>query len=340
MNVAALIDKLSGDQSAVEHVLESIGCYPIRFDHTRQQFRFARDGGTNASSVVLDLNTLRFYCFSTNQKGNLISLTMQRRNCSFVDAMRYILALLGWESAELTMNVQKPFGGFFSSVHKAMENPEDALPVYDEQILQPYLNKYNLRFLNDGIDFQTQARFQVGYDIYSDRITVPEWTMDGRLCGIMGRANDANTPHEYRWLPIIPCSRSLTLYGYHRKYAEIQKRRTVLLFESEKAVMQCAAMFNHNALAVCGCRISDVQARYIKALRTNKIVVCFDEGLAEDQVRTECERLKIDNPFLKNQIGYVWDADGQILKHGEKQNAADMGHEKCKYLLHHNIKWL
>ena len=340
MNVAVLTDKISGDKQAVEQVLESIGCYPLHYDAAKRQFRFARDGGSNPSSVVLDLDTLRFYCFSNNQKGNLISLTMQRKGITFPTALHYIANLLNVHTSEWDYEVQKPFGGFFSNVHKAISTPEDAIPTYDRSILQPYLGRFNLRFLHDGIDFMTQKEFDVGYDVMSNRITVPQWTVDGELCGIMGRSNDPEIPHEYRWIPLLPCSRSLTVYGFHQNYETIQKRRSVLIFESEKAVMQCAAMQNKNAIAMCGCHISDTQAKYVQALRANQIVVCFDEGLDELFVREECRKLLMNNPFLHNRVGYVWDATGTILQRGSKQNAADVGHDKCKYLLQHNIKWI
>ena len=93
---------------------------------------------------------------------------------------------------------------------KEIQEPEYSMQTYDTSILDEYAGKYNLMFFRDGINFQTQEHFNVGFDIETLRITVPEYTLDGKLCGIMGRLNDSNCAKEERWLPIIPCSRSLT----------------------------------------------------------------------------------------------------------------------------------
>ena len=58
-------------------------------------------------------------------------------------------------------------------------------------------------------------------------------------------------------------------------------------------------------LATCGCDVSDVQAKHIKSLMTNKIILAYDEGLDEDQIRLQAEKLILNNAVFKNKVGYV-----------------------------------
>ena len=193
--------------------------------------------------------------------------------------------------------------------------PNAKYVTYDESILDEYIGKYNLMFFKDGISFQTQEHFNVGFDLESLRITVPEYTLDGKLCGIMGRLNDSKCSKDERWLPIIPCSRSLTLYGYHHNYESIQQKNIVVVGESEKFVQQLHSMGSYIGLATCGCDVSDIQAKHLKALMTSKIILAYDEGLEEEQIRLQAQKLILNNAVFQNHVGFMckplrlWDKD-------------------------------
>ena len=172
------------------------------------------------------------------------------------------------------------------------------------------------------------------------RITVPEYTLDGKMCGIMGRLNDSKCSKDERWLPIIPCSRSLTLYGYHHNYETIQQKNIVVIGESEKFVQQLHSMGSGIGLATCGCDVSEIQAKHIKALMTNKIILAYDEGLEEEQIRLQAEKLALNNAVFKNSVGYVFDKDNEILPKGSKASPSDMGKAAFTELIKKHVIWL
>lgn len=214
------------------------------------------------------------------------------------------------------------------------------METYNADILAEYQNKFNLMFLQDGIDFETQRQFEVGYDAETQRITVPEFTLDGRLCGIMGRLNDKHCDHSERWIPILPCSRSLTLYGYHKNYGAIEQKQLVVIGESEKFVMQLHSMGCNIGLALCGCDVSITQAKYIKHLMTNRIVLALDEGLEEDQIRAQAEKLRISNTMFHNRVGYIYDRENTILPKDSKASPSDLGREAFLELMQNYVVWL
>jgi len=80
----------------------------------------------------------------------------------------------------------------------------------------------------------------------------------------------------------------------------------VIIGESEKFVQQLYSIGIHVGLATCGCDISRVQAKHLKALMTGKIVLAYDEGLEEEQVRAQAKKLMLNNSIFKNRVGYIY----------------------------------
>jgi DNA primase len=266
---------------------------------------------------------------------------MREMGLSFPKALRFVVKEIGYEEkAEDRKTVRLPFGGFYKKITRQIEEPESNIETYSENLLQEYLTGYSLKFFQDGIDFQTQQKFKIGFDLETLRTTIPEYTLNGQLCGIMGRSIDSQCPKEERWLPIIPCSRSLTLYGYHRNYRHIQEKQMVLIAESEKAVCQLHSMGSFNSLSTCGCRISSTQARYIKGLMLPKIIVAYDEGLEEDFLREETQKLVVDNEIYRNKVGYIYDKDNQFMEKGSKCSPTDLGKEKLLQIIKNCTVWL
>ena len=323
-------------------ILEDLGFEHIveRSGKQGAELRFCRAGGDNPSAMQFFLETLKFRCYTTGERGDMYSLVMQQKDCDFPTALHYIAKKAGIRANTLNKPVKLPFGGFYKRLSKELQEPEYSMRTYNESTLEPYLGKCNLMFQKDGIDFMTQEFFRVGYDLESLRVTVPNWTLDGKLCGIMGRSNDPRCPHDERWLPVIPCSRTYTLYGFHQNYSDIQSKGIVVIGESEKFVMQMRSMGSNVGLATCGCDVSTVQSKHIKGLLVPKVILAYDEGLEEEQIRAEAEKLVVDNPILQNRVGYVWDAEHEILPVGSKASPTDFGKEAFSFLVKQKVKWL
>lgn len=340
MNVIKLSEHLAQNPELTLQVLHDLGYADARYNPSKNNIRFSRAGGSNATAVSMSSQTLFYTCFSTNERGSLFTLVMQRRGIGFAAALDYVCRTTGLQKQQYSQPVRYPFGGFYRSLIRQLQEPETSMPTYPDTILEAYNTANSLLFIRDGIDAQTQEFFGVGYDLYSNRITVPQYTLDGKLCGIMGRLNATNCPHEERWLPLVPCARSLTLYGYHHNYKTIVQKQTVIIMESDKAVMQAHSFGSGVVLSTGGCHISQTQAKHIKALLPKRIILGYDEGLSEQHLRAECSKLVVNNSILQNKVGYIWDADGDILAHGSKANAADMGREGFSELLKTKVRWL
>lgn len=340
INVIKISEYLSQHLDIVGEIIELLGFTNITFDYGKKTIRFAREEGRNPTSVVLYGDTLKYYCFSTNTQGNIYSLVMERENLNFPQSLKWVAAKAGLNPSDYDGKIKLPFGGFYKKILRTSIEPELNMPIYNKEILKQYEGYGNMMFYNDGIDFSVQKKYNIGYDIETNRITVPIFNLNGDLCGIMGRLNDKNCEHSERWLPIIPCSRSLTLTGYVQNYQTIQEKQTVIIGESEKFPQQLDTFGCRIGLATSGCKISSVQARYIKSLMLPTAIIAYDEGLDEEQLRNEAKKLVINNSIFHNKVGYIFDDDNEILPKGSKKSPSDLGKQAFQELLKRKVRWL
>ena len=69
MDVNVLASKLENQPDKIIQILEALGFENIKFNPLKNNLRFAREEQRNPTSCMLDCGTLRFFVFSTNQKG-------------------------------------------------------------------------------------------------------------------------------------------------------------------------------------------------------------------------------------------------------------------------------
>lgn len=340
VNVVKLNDHLSGNADAIETILSAIGCENIRYNPSKREFRCSREPDKNPTAVRVKIDNLRFSCFSTNEQGSIFNLIMSKKRLSFPEALKWTIKTLGLDKDYFDGIVKLPFGGYYKKIIRSDVEPELNQTVYPEETLDEFGKISHIQFLKDGIDLQTQEKFHLGYDNTTSRITIPQWDLNGNLIGVMGRSNDPEIPYKYRWLPIIPCARSLTLYGYHINYSAIQRQQMAIITESEKGVMQLASMGYNFGLATGTRRISEVQAKYLKALRVDRMIIAYDQGIPEDELRAEAYKIKMDNHIYTNKIGYIFDKSGEILKNDSKDSPTDLGQDKFRVLVNNYTRWI
>lgn len=335
-----MTEYLTANHDAVLEVLHRLNFTNISHNKTKKEVRFSREEGRNPSAVLLNLQTLSFYVFSTNEKGNLYTLVMNKKMLRFPKALEWVANVTGIEKSLLNMKTRLPFGGFYKNLIREIQEPEYSMQTYDEEAFREYFNKHNTMFFNDGIDFETQRFFNIGYDLATNSILIPEYTLDGQLCGIQARTNDINCEHDKRWWAWLPCSRSLTLYGYHINYQYIQQKNLCIIPEAEKSIMKLYQIGCRNAVALCGCIASDTQIKHLKAMMVDKYIFCLDEGINEDNVREQCNLLKIKNQIFENKVGYVFDKENKYLPKGSKLSPCDMPKEIFTKILKECTVWI
>ncbi len=189
-------------------------------------------------------------------------------------------------------------------------------------------------FYEDGISFQTQYKYKIGYDYESMRITIPWWDFQGNVVGIMGRYNEREIGDEInKYYPIYSFPKHQALYGYYQNYIDIQEKQIVFIGEAEKFTQQLDSMGIYNGVSLGGNSLSLIQIRNIQALNPKVIILAFDEGLDEELIRQRAGQLKLNNIFMKNEVYYIYDKDNKYLPRDSKMSPTDAGKEAFTGLL-------
>lgn len=257
------------------------------------EIRCARDIDGNSTSIRIKLqNNDGIYVtdFARDISCDLFDFIMKSRNVKFIDVLNVIKQELGIDSFEYCFKPKTAFGGFYNKI-KNKNFCADTNKVYSVETLNQYENIPNLRFINDNIPIDIQKKFNIRFDVESQRIIIPIFNVFGELVGIKGRANWDTKEDESKYMYLIPCSVSNTLYGYYLNYSYL-KNNVVYLFESEKSVMQTNGYRIFNCLALGGNTISQMQCKLLLELNPTSIVFMFDENLDFEIILKNVEKLK------------------------------------------------
>lgn len=317
---------------SIVELLETYDFHNIR--SLPNEIRCSHDIDSNATSVRIKLvEGLPSTDFSRGIKGDVFSLIMNVKHVSFFEVIQKTKYILGLGDNIQVKQKPKLFGGVYDSIGKKKSNVMLEVKTYDMKILDDYRNGYCTKFLKDGISLKCQKYFDIGYDYNSDRITVPWYTFDGQLIGIMGRYNGNLKETHAKWFPIIPFSKSSTLYGFHQNYQTIVESDEVYIGESEKFVMQLYTMGYYNSVALGGNSICENQIKQIISTQPKRIIFALDEGLDVNVTIANCLRVKELGSKFGIQVGYIFDTKNKYLELNGKQSPSDLGKQVFEKLI-------
>lgn len=280
---------------------------------------------------------MKYEGFSHSERGNIFTLVQNEKKCNFPRSLELIAKWIGIKDTSFEKPTY-PFSGFYRKLIREEIEPETFLEKYSEDLL-PDANNFSYKFFKDGIGIDVQEEYGIRYSHEDDSILIPIYDYSSNLVGVKAR-NNSDEDFSKRWYAWLPYAKNQVLYGWCWNYKYIVSKKTVFIVESEKAVGQLATMGIRQSLAIGGHYISNTQARYIKSLNVEKVVVCFDEGLEKEEIEYESKKLIVDNRIFKNKVGYVYDYDNKYLEKDSKDSPTDNGIKIFKELVKERINWL
>ncbi|MGG1147039.1 DNA primase [Bacillus wiedmannii] len=198
--------------------------------------------------------------------------------------------------------------------------------VLDEEETYKYYDMYPAQWwIDEGLSWETQCEFEVGFDILSERIVFAIRDARGELVGVKGRTvvNDTR-----KYLYLYPCNKSIELFNLYRATPIIKDIKRVIIFESEKSVMFAHQYGYGECIAICGDELSDVQAQLIKNLGHDiQIIFAMDKDKDAEFVYSQAEKI------TNREIHAIFDVEG--LLEG-KEAPVDKGQEVFKKLIEEN----
>ena len=319
---------LKNNYDTVYKLLKYVGYKEI--SRNGEEIRCAKRDGDNASSVRIKLNDyMSANDFSKAYKGDIIGLIGLHNNMTYGEVVNIIKLMIDKVIIEVT-HEKGLFDGFFDEVQTT--SFEYNLKTYPLSVLNKYESGWNVRFLKDNILPGTQIKFNLGYDYESGRITIPWYSPDGELLGVMGRLNfDGDS--KYKYLPLIAFPKQFALYGLYQNKESIKESETVYIFESEKSVLQAHGYGYRNTVALGGNCIHSYQVCELLKLNVKKIILCFDEGLDLSIIKQSVKNIKECLVMRDIKIGILIDKENKYIKKGSKMSPTDQGKDIFENLL-------
>lgn len=269
---------------------------------------------------------------SADRSTDLIDLVSYTLDCNFIEAVKEICNEIGISYYyDFSEDVPESFKILqrLSDMQQCDELREDKpIQPIDPVILKYYKSYVNDLFFNDGIDYRVQREFEIGYDEFSNRITIPIFSETGDLVGVKGRTfKNVCDETDVKYLYLEPVPKGRILYGLNKTMPYISREKEVYVFESEKGVMQSFSYGNCNSVATGGKTVSAVQIDMLTRLGA-KIIFCFDKDVEKSEIEDLASRFIDGVP-----IYYMYDSDGKL---SDKQSPTD-NKEIWQYMLKNNI---
>lgn len=328
IDIVSLKEHIKENEENIIAILENSDFYNITEMSYGNEIRASlHEGGS--LRVRVNTETLGSVVFGTDISGDIITLVENQMSLSLRDTLKHICNILGLskEDIEDYKPKENPFGNFFDNVtNNTLETYEDKLEILDEEMIKKRLliMPSNL-FLEDGVSYKQQKRFEIGYDYYTNRICIPYRDSMGNLVGIEGRLNKKELKDgEFKYYPIYPYPKTQVLFGYYENYSSILKKKVVMVVESAKSVMKLADMGYDFGLAVGKSHISKQQENMIRALNPKVVILAFDEDVDEARLRMMANSLKVIDPYTNFSVGYIKDKENKIMPLGSKLSPADL----------------
>ena len=309
----------------METVLENLGMHHIQWHNRNEYITCGMPDGDNPSSTVVycDNSFLMVKAYTRDIVdpygiSDIISLVSFIKKTIFTQSINWLCELFGLDYYVESISDDPTLGYFktFDALMKPKTFLEIQLKPIPEETLKAYLPWDNTIFYEDHIEWETQAEFELGLDVFSHRITIPIRDEMGRLVGVKGRrAWDVVDQWNPKYIYLHQCAKSRICYGLYKTLPYIREKNEIIVCESEKGVMQLWSYGYRNCVAVGGHSISQQQQDLIIQSGAATIIIAFDKDVDEETVRKEAENLS-----LYRRVEYILDFDNIL---DEKESPMD-----------------
>ena len=325
------------EQYREDEILQCIGCHHIHY-HSSGYWTCANKDGDNKQAIVI-WNNENLPCKNytrqmtkLDRKTDIIDLVCYTNNMTFPEALKYLCDILGIEyyhdfNADVPESLQITDLILKMNNHHEFDIDEPLKPI-SPKILTYYKNRVNDLFLNDHISYETQQEFQIGYDDFTNRITIPIFSEIGDLVGVKGRLFKKQlNEYDLKYIYLEPCQRSNIIYGLNKTIPYIKRAGKIFVPEAEKGVLQLWDYGDRNVGATGGKELSTQQIELLTRLSVD-IILVQDKDVGIEEL--ECTA----NKFVENiPIYYIYDKDNIL---DEKESPTD-NPDKWMYLKKNNI---
>lgn len=319
-------------------------------------------GKGQSRKLVYYANTKLFVCYTRcpEEHFGITKLVEKAMNVGRYEAVSIIESLTGvyddfissdegfLEEEDLSVNEDLEY----ITENKKVEEKFEVVK-YDKNLLKSFYPMYHKSFIEDNISIESMKKFGLLFDVEKYRIIIPHYYHeDDSLVAIRCRNLDPNlvemglkyTPikmyikNNKKWAkkPIVSRTGAY-VYGLGRVAEAIKLNKMVILFESEKSVMQMDTYFGDRncSVATMGSFLSSRQIEILIESGAEEVVIAYDKeyekyGSEEDKLyRKKLRKRLIEKllPYFK--VSVIYDKWGLL---DYKDSPSDKGAETFKKL--------
>ena len=216
------------------------------------------------------------------------------------------------------------------------ENQIVELKTYDDNILKNLPRPKIGPWLREGITQEVMDSANICFDPKNYAIVIPHYDISNRLIGIRERTMvlDLESRGKYRpaYLNKVLYNHPLSfnLYNLNNSKENISKIKKAIVFEGEKSPLLYRSYFgaeNDISVACCGSSFIQYQAKLLRELGVEEIIIAFDKQFQEpndDEFKKLVKNLKSIDKKYGNfvRISFIFDKYNLI---GYKDSPIDCG---------------
>lgn len=159
--------------------------------------------------------------------------------------------------------------------------------TYDKAVLKRFSFDYLglMSWIEEGINVESLQKFKIKYDKTKNAIIIPNFDYNGNLIGIRERFLNPEDALKGKYRPLFfngvlynhPTGK--TFYGIYENHANIEKKKTCVIFEGEKSVLKYGTMYgneNNIALATLGQNITKDHIQYLLKMKVRNVILAYD----------------------------------------------------------------
>ena len=348
MDANKIIEMLSDND--ILQLLEDLNGVPKDMETAIESNTVCHHG--DSSKLVFHKDSRRFYCYSNCGSMSIFDLVMNSLEIEFKEAIQYITKKFNiystqhFENGFTFQKVENP-GELLKSKLKEEIKPD--LNILSNSILHDYYDLYHISWIKEGISTNVMRKFGIKYNIVSNQIIIPHRDRNNHLIGVRARNLDEELVNDgKKYMPIYHDGEVLkhptgaNLYGLNKNIYDIEKTKTCILFESEKAVLQLGSFIPDSSIGLCisGSNLTNYQLNILKSLDIEEVIIGLDKEFeeigSEEEIfyaqRIERTFYKKLSPFFK--VSVLWDTDNSLEL---KDSPTDKGKETFKKLYENRI---
>lgn len=348
MEANEIIEMLSDND--IWQLLEDLNAQPKDIGSVIEADTVCHHGDSRKLTFYKD--SRMFYCYTNCHSMSVFDFVMNSLSITFKEALKFITKkfnisqLQHYEDGFETQTIENP-GEILNQKLKEEDFP--SISFIDRSVLDSFYDLYHKSWINEGISTATMRKFNIKYDILNNRIIIPHFDKNNDLIGVRARnLNDEMVDTGKKYMPIYHDNKVLkhptgaNLFGLNKNIYNIEKVNTLILFESEKSVLQLDSFMPDLSIGLCisGSNLTNHQLNILKSLNVEEVIIGLDKEFedvgSEEEVfyaqRIERIFYKKLSPFFK--VSVLWDVDKQL---DTQDSPTDKGKDVFKELYENRI---